>query len=66
MERIDGHTILIGLLGYKTPDIKTVAFAAYINGLAGELAEKQKSSISALARDTVSHLAKAIKPYIQK
>lgn len=58
--------ILIGLLGYKTPDIKTVAFAAYINGLAGELAEKQKSSISALARDTVSHLAKAIKPYIQK
>ena len=47
-------------------DIKTVAFAAYINGLAGELAEKQKSSISALARDTVSHLAKAIKPYIQK
>lgn len=58
--------ILIGLLGYKSPNIKTVAFAAYINGLAGELAEKQKSSVSMLARDTASCLAKAIKPYIQK
>lgn len=58
--------ILIGLLGYKAPDIKTVAFAAYINGLAGELAEKQKGSVSMLARDTASCLAKAIKPYIQK
>lgn len=58
--------ILIGLLGYKAPDIKTVAFAAYINGLAGELAEKQKGSVSMLARDTVSYLGKTIKPYIQK
>ena len=58
--------ILIGLLGYKAPDIKTVAFAAYINGLAGELAEKQKGSVSMLARDTASWLAKAVKPYIQK
>ena len=58
--------ILIGLLGYKNPDIKTVAFAAYINGLAGELAEKHKSSVSMLARDTTSYLAQSIKPYIQK
>lgn len=57
--------ILIGLLGYKNPDIKTVSFAAYINGLAGEIAEKQKSSVSMLARDTISNLSKAIKPYIQ-
>lgn len=58
--------ILIGLLGYKTPDIKTVAFAAYINGLAGELAEKQKSSVTMLARDTSLCLSRAIEPYIQK
>ena len=58
--------ILIGLLGYNKPNIKTVAFAAYINGLAGEMAEKNKGSISMLARDTVSYINEAIKPYIEK
>ena len=58
--------ILIGLLGYKTPDLKTVSFSAYINGLAGEIAEREKSSISMLARDTANNLTQAIKPYIQK
>lgn len=58
--------ILIGLLGYNKPNITTVAFAAYINGLAGEIAEKKKGSISMLARDTVSCISEAIKPYIEK
>ncbi len=58
--------ILIGLLGYKAPNIKTVAFAAYINGLAGEYAQKEKSSITMLARDTISSLSEVLKPYIQK
>ena len=58
--------ILIGLLGYIKPDIKTVAFAAYINGLAGEMAENHKSSITMLAHDTVSYLDQALKPFIQK
>lgn len=58
--------ILIGLLGYKTPNLKTVSFSAYINGLAGEIAEREKSSISMLARDTANNLTQAIKPYIQK
>ena len=58
--------ILIGLLGYKKPDIKTVAFAAYINGLAGEIAQKKKGSVSMLARDTIGCLSDAIKPYIEK
>ena len=58
--------ILIGLLGYTKPDIKTVAFAAYINGLAGEIAEKHKSSVTMLAHDTANYLDQAIKPFIQK
>lgn len=58
--------ILIGLLGYQKPDIKTVAFAAYINGLSGEYAENKKSSISMLARDTATSLSEVIRPYIQK
>lgn len=58
--------ILIGLLGYKKTDIKTVAFAAYINGLAGEIAQKKKGSVSMLARDTIGCLSDAIKLYIKK
>ena len=58
--------ILIGLLGYQKPNIKTVAFAAYINGLAGEYAEQKKNSVSMLARDTVISLNEVINPYIQK
>ena len=58
--------IIIGLLGYKKPNIKTVAFAAYINGLAGEYAEKEKTAITMLARDTIDSIDKAIKPYIKK
>ena len=58
--------IIIGLLGYKKPNIKTIAFAAYINGLAGEYAEKEKTAITMLARDTIDSIDKAIKPYIKK
>ena len=58
--------IIIGLLGYQKPDIKTVSFAAYINGLAGEMAERQKGSVSMLARDTISQLSTVIKSYTQK
>ena len=58
--------ILIGLLGYKKPNIKTVAFAAYINGLSGESAERKKSSVTMLARDTISSLSDAIIPYIEQ
>lgn len=57
--------ILIGLLGFKNSTIKTVALAAYINGLAGFFAQGEKTSICMLASDTVSHIPDAVR-YIQK
>ncbi len=55
--------IIIGLLGYLKPTLKTVALAAYINGLAGMLAEKDKGSVSMLASDTINHLSEVIKKF---
>ena len=53
--------ILVGLLGYNEPDILTVATGAYLNGMAGELAEKKFTDISMIASDTVKCLPEAIK-----
>lgn len=58
--------IIIGLLGYKKPNIKTIAFAAYINGLAGMLAQQEKGSVSMLASDTINHLNKIVQKFTQK
>lgn len=52
--------ILVGLCGYNEANMKTVALGAYINGLAGELAERD-NSISMLAEDTAKCVGKAIK-----
>lgn len=43
----------------------TVASAAYINGLAGEMAEDEYGSISMLAGDTVSFIPMAIKEIVK-
>ena len=47
--------IIIGLLGYLKPDIKTISFAAYING-----------SVSMLASDTVKNISHIIQKFTQK
>ena len=53
--------ILVGLLGYNEPDILTVATGAYLNGIAGEIAQEKYTDISMIASDTVKYLPEAIK-----
>lgn len=53
--------ILVGLLGYNESDILTVATGAYLNGLAGEIAQEKYTDISMIASDTVKCLPEAIK-----
>ena len=53
--------ILVGLLGYNEPDILTVAAGAYLNGLAGEIAQEKYTDISMIASDTAKCLPEAIK-----
>ena len=53
--------ILVGLLGYNEPDILTVATGAYLNGIAGEIAQEKYTDISMIASDTVKCLPEAIK-----
>lgn len=53
--------ILAGLLGYNKPDILTVATGAYLNGIAGEIAQEKYTDISMIASDTVKCLPDAIK-----
>ncbi len=53
--------ILVGLLGYNTPGILTVATGAYLNGMAGEIAESKYTDISMVAGDTVKCIPEAIK-----
>lgn len=53
--------ILVGLLGYNEPDILTVTAGAYLNGLAGEIAQEKYTDISMIASDTAKCLPEAIK-----
>ncbi len=53
--------ILVGLLGYNEPDILSTSAGAYLNGLAGELAQKKYTDISMIASDTVKCLPEAIR-----
>ena len=45
--------ILVGMLGYNNANLKTIPAAAYLAGMAGELAEKKYTDISMKASDTV-------------
>ena len=56
--------MIAGMLGYLPPSALTVACAAYINGLAGELAEKEQTSVSMTAGDTARSVADAVKAVI--
>lgn len=56
--------IIAGMLGYLPPTALTVASAAYINGLAGEIAEKKQTPVSMVAGDTARSVAEAVKSVI--
>lgn len=53
--------VLVGLLGYEEAGCLTVAAGAYLAGLAGELAQQEKTDIGMIASDTVSCIPQAIK-----
>ena len=57
--------VLIGLLGYNEPNIKTVVAGATLAGIAGELAQEKYTDISMKAADTIEMIPYAIK-YIRK
>ena len=43
------------------PDLLTIASGAYIAGLAGELAQKEKTDVSMIASDTIEKIPNVIK-----
>lgn len=53
--------IVTGLLGYIENEFDATVAAAYVNGLAGELAARDEGEISMTASDTVKHIAEAMK-----
>lgn len=53
--------ILVSLLGYNEADTLSVAAGAYLNGMAGEIAESKFTDISMMAHDTVECIPEAIK-----
>ena len=53
--------ILAGFLGYIPNAYDATCAAAFINGLAGELAARDEGEISMTAGDTVRHIAEAIR-----
>ena len=53
--------IITGLLGYIENEFDATCAAAFVNGLAGELAARDEGEISMTASDTVKHIAEAIK-----
>ena len=52
--------IITGLCGYNSDLLLSASTGAYINGVAGELAAKEKGEISMLARNTASFIPEAI------
>ena len=57
--------IITGLLGYIENEYDATVAAAYLNGLAGELAAKEMGEISMTSSDTVRHIPEAIKLIIE-
>lgn len=52
---------LSGLLAHAPVSVRTVAAAAYVCGVAGELAADEVGAVSAIASDTVRHIPSAVK-----
>ena len=53
--------IIVGMLGSHEPQVKLVSACAYINGLAGEIAEEKYTDIAMKASDTIESIPEAIK-----
>ena len=53
--------IIVGMLGSFDPSVKLVSTCAYINGLAGEIAEEKYTDIAMRAHDTIECIPEAIK-----
>jgi NAD(P)H-hydrate epimerase len=61
--------VLSGIIGginafSKSPFILNAACGAYISGVAGEIAAKEKNQYSMLASDTINNIPKAINQII--
>ena len=53
--------VLVGMLGYHEPTVKTVTAGSYLAGMAGELAQEKYTDISMKASDTIEMIPEAIK-----
>ena len=53
--------ILAGMLGYFDCNLLTISAGVLVNGIAGEAAAYDKTDISMIASDTISHIPDAIK-----
>lgn len=53
--------IIVGMLGSFEPTVKLISACAYINGLAGEIAERTYTDIAMRAHDTIECIPEAIK-----
>ena len=49
------------MLGSHKPQVKLISACAYINGLAGEIAEEKYTDIAMKASDTIESIPEAIK-----
>ena len=58
--------ILAGLLGYLPPELHTVAFGAYLAGVAGELAQAEVGSVGMISSDTVQKIPEALSLFLPK
>lgn len=56
---LDG--IISGIMGYNDISVRSVACGAFLNGLSGEFSERKNSAISAIATDTLTEIAEAVK-----
>lgn len=52
--------IISSIVSYNDDILKAVATSAYVNGIAGELAQRQKSDITMRASDTLNNIHNAI------
>ena len=57
--------IITGILGYNDNILLAASASAYVNGLAGEMAEKENSSITMTSKDTVLNIKNAINEIIK-
>ena len=58
--------ITTAILGYNENNIlQALAVAAYVNGLAGEIAVRKVNEISMVASDTISNIPLAIKELLE-